>query len=75
MNAEIEQKEYETDELSERLENAERDQKELFLILFQVCLSSSSNILNWAIAKIWLVGLSLKTSYFNCLFLKLLKFS
>ncbi|XP_065059626.1 nuclear cap-binding protein subunit 1-B-like [Rhopilema esculentum] len=35
MNAEIEQKEYETDELSERLENAERDQKELFLILFQ----------------------------------------
>ena len=67
MNAEIEQKEYETDELSERLENAERDQKELFLILFQVFLSSSSNILNWEIAKIWLVGLSMETSYFYCL--------
>ena len=40
MNAEIEQKEYEIDELTERLENAEREQKELFLILFQVSLHS-----------------------------------
>ena len=36
MNAEIEQKQYEADELTERVENAEREQKELFLILFQV---------------------------------------
>ena len=36
MNAEIEQKQYEADELTDRLENAEREQKELFLILFQV---------------------------------------
>ena len=36
MNADIVQKEYEADKLTERLENAEREQKELFLILFQV---------------------------------------
>lgn len=35
-NAKIEQKEYEVEELSELLENAQREQKELFLILFQV---------------------------------------
>lgn len=35
-NGEIKEKENEADKLTERLENAEREQKELFLILFQV---------------------------------------
>jgi len=35
LNAEIEMKEHETEQLTQRLEDAERDQKDLFLILFQ----------------------------------------
>ena len=44
--AEIEQKQYEVDELNDKLENAQAEQKQLFLILFQVCFSVSICLLS-----------------------------